>query len=292
MKTFELKNYENNIDKLAAAMATELGGELASAKVTGRFGDGSIVSIVPSVSNLGYGFGAYIEYPTTVKYILLNVAVKSGAVQLEEEALEIFEAYAEQLAEAVKENEEFQRLKNEELKLLKKMAEEAEAERIKQAKAKEKYEHYVHTTMSKLEDLPKNKMTLGTSFYGALGWLVNNMTCVAAAMPDFAEKWFRSIFGDVKARVVDQSKRSPAGWISQWGLSLTVSLKKSAKGNIPLVLREYTDRNQASQIADTRLVYTLLTDYGFKIGKKQDVDEIRRYIPSQYIADFEAGLAA
>lgn len=293
MKTYNLKDFES-LDNLMSSMATELGGLLVSTKVTGKFGEGSIVSVVGSKSNFGCGFTAYIEYPTEVKCIQLNLALKSGALKMSEDKVELINQYQAVLDIAAQEQAEIDKAEAERLEALRKAAEEAEVQRIKAEKAKAKYDSYVRTTLDKLENLPKNKINIEDSFYGALGWLVSNMTRVSAAMPDFCERWFRGIFGDVKARVVDQSKKSPGGWTSQWGLSLTIALKTSAKNNIPACLKQYTDRNKSQDIADTQFVFTLLEDYGFNIGssKEQNIEEIRKYIPTKFLPEFEAGLVA
>lgn len=293
MKTYEV-NENTKTQDLLDEMARDLSVELVSAQGDGRLGKGCVLSVSGSMSNFGPGFILAVEMEAdhNVKRLLASKAYESGAFRLEEEKYAIVEAYQAQLLDLVTKIEEFAAVKAETEKKLKEEFEAAEAERVRAEKQAKKYEEYKANALKKLSALPSEKVKLGINFYGVLGWLASHSNSLSAALPDFAEPWFRSYFGDAPARVVDQSKRGPAGYTSQWGLSFTISLKKSAKDHIPMLLREYTESNDLKNISNVKFIFTLLTDYGFKIGKKQDVDEIRKYIPAEYITDFEEGYAA
>ena len=45
-------------------------------------------------------------------------------------------------------------------------------------------------------------------------------------------------------------------------------------------------------IADTSFIWDLVADYGFKFGKEQDVAEISRHVPSEYMPMFVEGSKA
>ena len=294
MKNYDLKDF-NTFEDLMNSMAEELNAELISTKVqSNKFGEGSIVSVTGCVTDKSCGFSAYIEYPGIVKQMSLNVALSAGSIQMAEDKIKILNEYSAVLQVAKDEKDRLENEKREAVRKAKEDAIEAEKQRIKKIRAEENFEKRKVSTLAKLDELPKNKVVVDNSLYSAIGWIANNMTSISAAMPDFCESWFRKQFGDVKARVVDQSKKSPSGWVSQWGLSLTINLKTSAKENIPYILKQYTDRNKSAQIADTQFVFTLLEDYGFKIGsaKEQDLDEIMSRIPADGLAEFELGLAA
>jgi hypothetical protein len=44
-------------------------------------------------------------------------------------------------------------------------------------------------------------------------------------------------------------------------------------------------------LTDTSFVWELVDNYGFKFGKTQDLEAVRSCVPSEYISEFELGLA-
>lgn len=310
-----INNYEfyetTDFDALFASMYSDLFGELHQAKVlngivrTNTWAQG-VKEVPVTVLNLRfsdtrinqdlvYGVVATVEFETdhsVHSYFVRRDTIIGVGLILDEKALAIIDEYLAVYQEADKVRIKVANDKAEAEAEIKRRMKEAQDELEKQKKQAEKYEKYKTNVLLKLKELPDNKVRLGIGFYGVLGWLASHMTNLTAALPDFAEPWFKAYFGDAPARVVDQSKKSPSGWISQWGLSFTIHLKKNAKDSIPMLLREYTDRNEAKNVSDTRFIFTLLTDYGFKIGKEQDINEIKRYIPAQYMGEFDEGYAA
>ncbi len=170
---------------------------------------------------------------------------------------------------------------------LAKIKAEKEAEEI--AAEQERYENYIKHTLEGLETFSANKINLSSNMVKAIGWLAKNITNIVAAMPDFCENWFRRMFGDAKARIVSQKKKGPSGWVSQWAFSLAAVIKENAKNSIPECLKEYTESSRNHNLNNTRFLFTLIQDYGFQIGKNQNIEEIKKHIPERYLKDFEEG---
>lgn len=293
MKTYNIKDY-NNFEELMNAMASELNDKLGATKVSGRFGDGTILSVGASTSNFGNGFIAYIEFKNEVKQIRLDIALKSGTIQMVFDKAELVNEFMTELNRLSEKQKELDIKAAEEQKAIREAAIEAEKEMAKRAKAEAKFEERKNATLAKLGELVKTKIVIGDNFYAALGWLAKNMTSITARMPDYCESWFRSQFGDVKATIVDSKKKTSGGFAAQWGLGLTLGIKASAKDNIPFALQKYMGEAANKNFGNTQFIFTLLNDYGFKIGtvKEQDVEEIRRYIPADSLDDFNAAYAA
>ena len=124
-------------------------------------------------------------------------------------------------------------------------------------------------------------------FYFALGWLAKHVGTVSAALPDYLENAFVKYFGnDAPCRVVDSKKRGPAGYQSQWTWSFKASLKKHE--SIPSYLVSKLSES-GKDISDTSFIWSIVDNYGFKFGKKQDIDEIRNHVPEQFMSSFDDG---
>jgi hypothetical protein len=74
----------------------------------------------------------------------------------------------------------------------------------------------------------------------------------------------------------------------QWTFGFKATLRKIT--TIPAILSKYIGAN-GKEIANTAFLWDLVTDYGFKFGKKQDVTQIKSIIPNEYLPSFEAGLS-
>ena len=231
--------------------------------------------------------------------LVFFLAVKSGRLVLSAEDLKLAtELYyldddaqvihAEELKVEAKEREEaiklarIERAKREEE--LAKIKAEQEAERKWQAKIKKNLE--------KLEMLkPENTERLfgsPTTFYEALGWMAKHAISVRAAMPDYMEKWFRQRFDSDYTYVVDSRKRTSGGHPVQWGLSFKMSFNETVSG----ILEKRATSQNKKVIDNIAFVWDLIENYGFQFTKKtQDVEKIKSEIPTQYLADFEKGLA-
>ena len=126
-------------------------------------------------------------------------------------------------------------------------------------------------------------------FYYALGWLSTHVGTITAKMPDYLEPAFIKHFGDVEHTAVDSTKVGPAGFTSQWHLSMEASLVKAKE--IPAMLTDFLSQN-GKKVSKTSFVWDLVDKYGFKFGKKQDQLEILNHVPVNYLPMFHAGTTA
>ena len=133
------------------------------------------------------------------------------------------------------------------------------------------------------------KVSKADEFYYALGWVAKHVGTITARMPDYLEPAFIKHFGDVEHTIVDSTKVGPAGFTSQWRLSMEASLVKVKE--IPAVLTEYLSQN-GKKLSKTSFVWDLVDKYGFKFGKKQTTLDIMRCIPIEYMPAFNEGFQA
>lgn len=137
--------------------------------------------------------------------------------------------------------------------------------------------------------LNQEKVTETDEFYWTLGWLAKHVGTLTAKMPDFLEAGFVKHFGDVEHTTVDSTKVGPAGYTSQWRLSMEASLVKAKE--IPATLAQYMNPT-GKKLSKTSFIWKLVDDYGFKFGKKQDTLDIMRCVPIEYVPMFNAGMEA
>ena len=287
MKNYELKDF-TNLDELLQAVVKDVKPYLMDQEGQGRLGAGRVINVEGGFSNFICGFIIEVQFTDRTIKLDLQKAYQSGAFKLGNQVMEVVNKYQEILNIASAEQKAIEDKKWEE----KRVKEKAEKEAEEAEKEKEKYENYVKNNLNNLKTLSNNSINMHSGIAKAIGWLAKNTTNITAAMPDFCESWFRRMFGDAKARIVDQKKKGPSGWSSQWAFSLNMNIKEEAKNNIPTCLREYTDGNRNHNVNNTRFIFTLIQDYGFQIGRKQDVEEIRKHIPEKYLEDFEEGYNA
>jgi hypothetical protein len=179
----------------------------------------------------------------------------------------------------------------------------AAAEAQRREKEAQKLEKKRQDNMKKLEGMKaqaekeinalatnrEKNITKADEFYYALGWLATHIGTLTAKMPDYLEAAFVKHFGDVEHTVVDSTKVGPAGYTSQWRLSMEASLKKADA--IPAMLTDYLSQN-GKKLSKTSFVWSLVDDYGFKFGKKQDTLDIMRCVPIEYVPMFNDGMKA
>jgi len=165
----------------------------------------------------------------------------------------------------------------------------AEAEK----KAAERYEALKTKSIRDFDAMSKRaqaSLTQDDDFYFALGWLAAHVGSVTAALPDYLEPAFVRHFGtDHNARVVDSKKRTCNGNSMQWTFGFKATLRKV--DNIPSFLSQYLS-STGKAIANTSFIWDLVDNYGFKFSKTQDLEQIKRCIPNQYLVIFEEGLTA
>lgn len=169
---------------------------------------------------------------------------------------------------------------------------EAKAEALKAKELEKKYQAKVAKQLQKLETLKPEKTIKWfgepTTFYEAIGWMAKHATNIKASMPDFMEKWFDGKFDCENKYVVDSKKRTINGNPMQWGLSFRISFDQEASG----FLAQRATSSNKKVIDSVSFVWDLIENYGFKFVKaRQDIENIRKNIPDEYLPDFEKGLA-
>lgn len=170
-------------------------------------------------------------------------------------------------------------------------AEAKKAEQIKKAEAKNKtLKEKAIKDFEALTQQSKKVVAQQDEFYYALGWLAKHVGSISARLPDYLEGAFVKHFGaDVPHYSVDSSKRTVNGNSMQWTFGFKATLRKAE--SIPAMLNQYIDYS-GKAIANTSFIWDLVSDYGFKFGKKQDTLDIMRCVPIEYVPMFNEGMKA
>lgn len=110
----------------------------------------------------------------------------------------------------------------------------------------------------------------------AVEWIANNCSNIVAKLPSDLEKYFIKKFGsDAPYSVIDMNKRTSGGFKMQYTFSFSVHFK--SLDNRPAELdRFFTTKGK--KISNVELVSSLILNYGFKFGKEQDLEEIKKHI--------------
>ena len=165
----------------------------------------------------------------------------------------------------------------------------AQAAALRKQREELRFQLRKERALAKLEKLkPENTKKLFSTpvnYYQSLGWMAKHCRGIKAAMPDWMESQFVSMFGNVERYVVDSKKRTSGGFSYQWGLGLKVTFDQEVSG--PLAKRA-TSKNKKI-IDSVAFIWDLVGNYGFKFGKKQDIDQILDSVPDEYLDDFKKG---
>ena len=156
-----------------------------------------------------------------------------------------------------------------------------------------KYQASKAKMIKEFENLANREKTMSATgeFYYSLGWIANNCGAFACSLPDYLLSYFQSQFGtDYEPHAVDSRKRTVNGYAMQWAISMTANIKKKSLDKIPAFLTQHLSKS-GNAIADSSFIWDLVSSYGFKFGKTQDIDQIRATIPTSYIQYFENGYA-
>ena len=215
----------------------------------------------------------------------LSVALSSGGLKFVDESVvslwdEFVSEQYKMKAQYNKAVEDEQCRQKEEAKLEQKRKDNEKKMAGMKAQAEKEFEKLVNS---------KVKITKADEFYYALGWVAKHVGTITAKMPDYLEPAFIKHFGDVEHTAVDSTKVGPAGFTSQWHLSMEASLVKVKE--IPTMLTEYLSQN-GKKLSKTSFVWDLVDKYGFRFGKKQDTLDIMRCVPIEYVPMFTTGMNA
>lgn len=252
--------------------------------VNTMLGNGKIVSCLNPCNNFESVIGTvYFDLDETKAYSIA-AAINCGGLHFVDESLKALYDEFKQANDNIKHTEflaaqEVQRREKEEHKLEQKRKDnEKKMEGLKVSAEKE---------FNNL--LNQEKVTETDEFYWTLGWLAKHVGTLTAKMPDFLEASFIKHFGEVEHTTVDSTKVGPAGYTSQWRLSMEASLVKAKE--IPATLSKYLNPT-GKKLSKTSFIWKLVDDYGFKFGKKQDTLDIMRCVPIEYVPMFNAGMKA
>ena len=247
---------------------------------------GRIVSCLNPCNNFESVIASvYFFYTGETKNYGIVAAINCGGLLFIDESMKALYDDFKAANENIKHQEflaaqEAQRREKEEQKLEKKRKDNEKKMEGMKAQAEKEFDKLTQST---------TKITKADEFYYALGWVAKHIGTITAKMPDYLEPAFIKHFGDAEHTVVDSSKVGPAGFTSQWHLSMEASLVKVKE--IPAMLTEYLSQN-GKKISKTSFVWDLVDKYGFKFGKKQETLSIMRCVPIEYVPMFNEGFKA
>jgi hypothetical protein len=158
-----------------------------------------------------------------------------------------------------------------------------ELEAKKQAEADKKRHEAVEAKLKKLAPVALDRDP--ATYYEILGWLAKNIGTISASLNSDYESWFIKNFGDVKHGIIDSKAKTKNGDPMKYSISFKASLKTEAPASISRL-----NGVKKRSIDSVEYIWDLVQNHGFKFGK-QDPDNIRKYIPAEYMAEFEAGFA-
>jgi hypothetical protein len=260
--------------------------QIAGAEVVNTMlGNGKIVSCLNPCNNFESVIcTVYFDLDETKSYGIVT-AINCGGLRFVDESLKaLYDEFVE--ANYNIKHQEFMaaqdahRREKEEAKLEKKRKDNEKKLAGMKAQAEKEFEKLVSSNA---------KITKADEFYFALGWVAKHVGTITAKMPDYLESAFVKHFGDVEHTVVDSTKVGPAGFTSQWHLSMEASLVKVKE--VPAILNDFLSQN-GKKLSKTSFVWDLVDKYGFKFGKKQITLDIMRCVPIEYMPAFNEGFKA
>lgn len=288
MATYELTTYtREEFENVQAQMVADFAAKVIGAEVYNHSeGYGRITACFASGTAFDSTiFTVLFDGAEEPKHYLASFAISCGGlVLLDKSLVDLWNSFMEvqynlraQYNKAVDDDRRRQR---EEAKLEQKRKDNEKKMAGMKIQAEKEFDKLVKTEL---------KITKADEFYYALGWLAAHVGTITAKMPDYLEPAFIKHFGEVEHTIVDSAKVGPAGFTSQWHLSMEASLVKAKE--IPTILSDYLSQN-GKKISKTSFVWDLVDKYGFKFGKKQDQLEIMNHIPVNYLPMFHAGTSA
>lgn len=157
-----------------------------------------------------------------------------------------------------------------------------------EAEAKKKVEQTLaRLDRLKPEDLSTICVTPQTE-YEMIGWMAKHIKSIKPSMPEECKSWFESKFGPTEYATIYEKGAKTSG---NNPMKYTLSIHGTFDAEVPSVLTSKATEKNKKAIDSVEFFWTLVDKYGFQFGKKQDVDEIRKFVPTTYLTEFEAGLA-
>ena len=118
--------------------------------------------------------------------------------------------------------------------------------------------------------------------------MAKHIKSIKPSMPAECKSWFESKFGPTECATIYEKGAKTTG---NNPMKFTLSIHGTFDSEVPsLLLTKATEKNK-KVIDSVEFFWTLVDKYGFQFGKKQNVDEIRKFVPNTYMTEFEAGFA-
>lgn len=167
------------------------------------------------------------------------------------------------------------------------------AEQLKKAEAN--YERLKEKSLKDFDEMTKaahKAVSESAEFYYSLGWLANHVGSLTAVLPDYLGTAFEKHFGtEAPKTLIDSRAKTSGGYAKQWSWEFKCTIKKLKDTTVPTCIQNIT-ADFSKGIHNTAFLWDLVTNYGFKFGKKQDVVEILRCVPIEYVYTFNEGMKA
>lgn len=183
---------------------------------------------------------------------------------------------------------EFDQKRKDELRA-KQEAAKAQKEKEKQEAEEAKKLEAMQLRLERLQ--PENLTTLcGTpaTEYETIGWLAKHIKSLKPFMPFEAKSWFESKFGPVECAKIYERGAKTSG---KHPMKYTLSIHGSFDAELPAVLKSKASATSSKAIDSVEFFWSLVDRFDFQFGKKQDVDKIKKNIPTTYLPEFERGFA-
>jgi hypothetical protein len=278
MKNFEYKanEFETHSEVLTAIRDDLKTIELPISIHHKAFGDGTIVNI--TAPDKGSSLYVAIDFATINKVFALDILISRQMLVCDEALIECLTAY-QNAFRAIYETAEL--IAKEERRLER----ERQAQLREEAKQQAEYKQKMQAINNKIQKLkPMSICSEPRTKYEIIGWLARNIGTISASINSDYEQWFVKNFGNAPHGVIDSKAKTKNGDPMKYSISFKASLKTEAPETLIRL-----DGIKSRSIDSVEYIWDLIENYGFQFGK-QDISNIRNYIPAEYITEFENGL--
>lgn len=290
MATYNLATIREDFETDKTRLISEFIQQITGAEVNNQLlGHGVIVSCLNTCNTLeSLVVTVHFDLDETKSYGLA-VALSSGGLKFVDTSLD--DVWDDFVVEQYKLKAEYNKAVEDEQ--CRQREEKKKAEQLKKAEAN--YARLKEKSIKDFEELTqrvKQTITETDEFYYALGWLAAHVGSITAKLPDYLGPAFEKYFGaDAPKTLVDARARTSGGYAKQWSWEFVCTIKKLKETTVPACIQNVT-ADFSKGIHNTSFIWDLVSDYGFKFGKKQDTLDIMRCVPIQYVPMFNEGLKA
>lgn len=137
----------------------------------------------------------------------------------------------------------------------------------KAKKLQEKIDRAKSNAIKQMHDLETNRKSRNATSEEE-AWLLDNLS-VSAAMPESQEAWFKRLFPNAKYRAVNQEELTSGGFLKQWTLGMSATVKKDAdlEKAPDYIVKNIIKEKNTMIIRNTQLLFDLCLEYDLPIGK-------------------------